>query len=108
MELLYNSNKIKNRLLDEENKILNIAKNKLEISKIKFQEGIGYQQRLTSMEQLISLAKNQTSHRHNPLDTDALNMLKRVDLYIGSAYALNDDASIQIPWNWFEFDRNNG
>jgi hypothetical protein len=77
--------------------------NLLELKDIKFNEKLNTEQKKQTMNKLTDLADKSIE---NDL---VLNTLKKADhLFIGDSYVLNDDSSITIPWNWFEFKQNNG
>ncbi len=76
--------------------------NLLELKDIKFNEKLNTEQKKQTMNKLTDLADKSIE---NDL---VLNTLKKADhLFIGDSYVLNDDSSITIPWNWFEFKQNN-
>jgi len=77
--------------------------NLLELKDIKFNEKLNTEQKKQTINKLTDLADKSIE---NDL---VLNTLKKADhLFIGDSYVLNDDSSITIPWNWFEFKQNNG
>lgn len=91
------------RSLTEEQKLLAETKNKLKMKEITFDDSLKFDQKTASMRELIKLAK-----RNNQVEREVLEMMKRVNLCIGTAYFINDDGSLKIPWNWFESENNNG
>ena len=78
--------------------------NVLELKKLTFDDKLNSEQRSRTMQKLAELNKNK---KDNCL-LNVLKTLKKVDLIVGNSYSLNDDSSITIPWNWFEFEMNNG
>ncbi len=66
-------------------------------SNIKFDSSLSLSQKLETLNKLNDFFKlnNQNSNR-------VLSSLNGIDVNIGTYYCLNDNGSIQIPWNWFQ------
>lgn len=68
-----------------------------------FDDSVNFEQRINTMKQLVKMASSRSYH-----DSETLEMLKNTEVYINNtSYSLNDDGSISVPWNWFEYDKNN-
>ena len=68
----------------------------MKTNEIIFSPGLSFDQKLKSMENLINyLMKSETNKI-------SLSILNGTNLLIGYQYRLNNDGSIQIPWNWYE------
>lgn len=68
-----------------------------------FDDSVNFEQRIKTMKQLVKMASARGYH-----DFETLEMLKNTEVYINNtSYSLNDDGSISVPWNWFEYDKNN-
>ncbi len=75
---------------------------RFELKDLRFNERLSSKQKMQTMDKLLELAyyKNKDIH--------VLKTFKKADhLFIGESYALNEDSSVTIPWNWFEFKKNN-
>jgi hypothetical protein len=58
-----------------------------------FSPGLNFEQKLKSMQNLINYLRKNNAN---------LSILENKNLIIGFMYRLNNNGSIQIPWNWFE------
>ena len=90
--------------MEEERNFLAKIKKKLILKNLLFDSGVNYEQRIKTMKQLINMVEANSSDSFETIE-----MLNNTDLVIcnSTSYSLNDDGSINVPWNWFEYDKNN-
>ncbi len=65
-------------------------------TKIIFDTGLTHDKKLLTMKKLNEYLMTRKLKR---LD---FSLLDETDLIIGNYYSINDNGSVQIPWNWFE------
>ena len=70
----------------------------LKTKSIQFSPGLTTDQQLKAMKSLISYLKKSDSNDSNLVE---LSVLMNKSLLVGFMYRINNNGSIQIPWNWY-------
>ena len=74
-------------------KMKEILELELKTKSISFSPGLSFEQNLKSMQNLINYSKKNNAN---------LSILENKNLFIGFMFRLNNNGSVQVPWNWYE------
>ena len=81
--------------MDKVNGMMTNVQILLNLENVKFKSSVTIKQKQESLNKMINYMQD-----NNNLNN--LGSLNNKSLIIGKSYRLNDNGSIQIPWNWFE------